>query len=61
MMVLAYLVMITGAIIALMGLFLMFIPLAGIPIAGFGGFILWLGQLLRQKAREQAVNRRLGG
>jgi len=39
----------------------MFFPLAGIPIAAIGGFIVWLGQLLRHKAREQAVNRQLGG
>jgi len=61
MMALAYTVMVLGALIALTGLCLMFFPLAGIPIAAIGGFIVWLGQLLRHKAREQAVNRQLGG
>lgn len=57
----AYAVMVVGAIIALIGIFLMVFPLAGIPVAAFGGFIVWCGQLLRKKAREQAVNRQLGG
>lgn len=61
MMALAYCVMVIGAVVAIIGIFLMFFPLAGIPIAAFGGFIVWIGRLLRHKAREQAVNRHLGG
>lgn len=57
----AYAVMGLGAIIALIGLLLAFLPIVGVPLMAIGGFIVWLGQLLRQKAREQAVNRQLGG
>ena len=61
MLILAYAVMVFGALIALVGLFSMVLPLIGVPLMAAGGFIVWIGQLLRHKAREQAVNRQLGG
>lgn len=57
----AYAVMGLGALIAIFGLFLSLIPIVGLPLMVIGGFVVWIGQLLRRKAREQAVNRQLGG
>ena len=61
MIILAYAVMVFGALIALIGIVFMFAPMIGLPLIAAGGFIVWIGQLVRHKAREQAVNRQLGG
>ena len=61
MAVLGFAVSIFGALIALIGIVFMFAPMIGVPLMAAGGFIVWIGQLIRHKAREQAVNRQLGG
>ena len=58
---LGFAVSLFGALIVLIGIVFFFAPMIGLPLIAAGGFIVWVGQLIRYKAREQAVNRRLGG
>lgn len=61
MLAIAYGVMVLGALLTLLGVMLMVFPIAGVPLMAIGGFIVWAGQLLRRKAREQSINRQMGG